>query len=126
MICPKCGAEYREGFYDCAECSVPLVTTNSTEDESPGDGFTDLVTVLETRDSNYLASLVSKMEEQQIPYLVQSGTAFSAESISEKRNLVWRAALLVPEYAEEKVQSLMNSIETESPANPQQPECDQD
>ena len=25
MFCPKCKAEYRDGFYQCAECKVDLV-----------------------------------------------------------------------------------------------------
>jgi hypothetical protein len=25
MFCPKCGAEYREGFYRCADCEIALV-----------------------------------------------------------------------------------------------------
>ena len=27
MFCPKCRAEYREGFTVCADCGVPLVET---------------------------------------------------------------------------------------------------
>lgn len=26
MTCPRCGAEYRDGFVLCADCGVPLVT----------------------------------------------------------------------------------------------------
>lgn len=26
MICPKCKMEYREGFEDCSDCGIPLVT----------------------------------------------------------------------------------------------------
>jgi len=25
MFCPKCKVEYREGFFMCADCQVPLV-----------------------------------------------------------------------------------------------------
>ncbi len=25
MLCPECGAEYRQGFYECSDCQVPLV-----------------------------------------------------------------------------------------------------
>ena len=27
VFCPKCKAEYREGFTVCADCGVPLVET---------------------------------------------------------------------------------------------------
>ena len=33
MFCPKCKAEYREGFTVCADCGVPLVETLSNEPE---------------------------------------------------------------------------------------------
>lgn len=32
MICPKCKAEYREGFYVCSDCELPLVTELSKDD----------------------------------------------------------------------------------------------
>lgn len=32
MICPKCGAEYREGFVECADCCVPLEETHPKSD----------------------------------------------------------------------------------------------
>ena len=33
MFCPKCKAEYREGFTVCADCGVPLVEALTTEPE---------------------------------------------------------------------------------------------
>ncbi|MFW6134234.1 MAG: DUF2007 domain-containing protein [Elusimicrobiota bacterium] len=33
MFCPKCKAEYREGFTVCAECQVPLVEELPPEPE---------------------------------------------------------------------------------------------
>lgn len=37
MFCPKCKAEYREGFFICADCKVDLVSELPPEPEdSPG------------------------------------------------------------------------------------------
>ena len=33
--CPKCRAEYREGFTECSTCQVPLVDTMPEENEVP-------------------------------------------------------------------------------------------
>ena len=35
MICPSCGAEYREGFTRCHDCDVPLVS--SLEEAEAGE-----------------------------------------------------------------------------------------
>lgn len=35
MFCPRCHAEYRPGFTDCAHCEVPLVETLEVEVLSP-------------------------------------------------------------------------------------------
>src|SRR5262245_21379584 len=39
MICPKCGAEYRQGYTSCADCEVDLVA-------APADGGTALAAFL--------------------------------------------------------------------------------
>jgi hypothetical protein len=40
MFCPKCGAEYRQGFYRCSDCDIPLVDQlpeeGSVTDRQPG------------------------------------------------------------------------------------------
>ena len=33
--CPKCKAEYREGFTECSTCQVPLVDTLPEDNEAP-------------------------------------------------------------------------------------------
>ncbi len=35
MFCPKCKAEYREGFYKCADCKIDLVWELPPEPELP-------------------------------------------------------------------------------------------
>ena len=42
MICPKCKAEYRQGFYTCADCSIPLVVKPAEIEESQSEILNDL------------------------------------------------------------------------------------
>jgi hypothetical protein len=88
MICPVCKSEYREGFYQCAECNVALVKEQEDDPESDYDdaeasadvtGSGNLIVVMETDDSNYLSEIVQTIEEQNVPYLVPSGTAFNLD-----------------------------------------------
>lgn len=117
MICPKCESEYREGFYRCADCDLDLVRDlETTAEESP----TELVRVLETKDSSFLGELVIRIEDQSIPYLVQSGTAFSEEVILEKDHPVWRGVLFVPERFVEKIGSLMIELKVEAARDSEQ------
>lgn len=37
MFCPLCKTEYREGFYTCADCSVPLVSEIPKDMEPVGE-----------------------------------------------------------------------------------------
>lgn len=122
MICPKCESEYREGFYRCADCDVELVQDLETmAEETP----TELVTVLETKDSSFLGELVLRIEDQNIPYLVQSGTVFSQEVILERDRPVWRGVLLVPEKYVEKIHSLMIELKDAAARDSEQPKFEE-
>ena len=119
MICPKCGSEYREGFFRCSDCDVALVAEKvltSDADQEPDDSVeqeSDLVAVLETKDSPMLSDIVSLIEEKGIPYLLQSGTALGLESLLSSDKLEWRAVLYVPKNDEEKVDSLIADVKAQ-------------
>jgi hypothetical protein len=70
MYCPKCGAEYREGFAECADCQIPLVAQKPVEPEATGDPELQLVTVLESTDPLVIASAKGLLEEAGIPFYV--------------------------------------------------------
>ncbi len=127
MICPACKAEYRDGFYKCAECDVALV---GEQDDSVSDvyGSTDhgdLQSVLETTDAIHLSDIVQIIEEQKIPYLVQSGTALSTHELTAALDLAWHAALYVPESYLEQVQTIINDVKSGlGGSNESQPDTD--
>ncbi|MEO7794287.1 MAG: hypothetical protein ABIV06_05885 [Thermoanaerobaculia bacterium] len=102
MICPNCRAEYREGFTTCADCEIPLVQELGAAEAAPRDGapdadvdapgFTggfggglgsgsgepgDLVPLAELGSPEMLGMLLERLEEDQIPYVVQAGTALA-------------------------------------------------
>ena len=77
MLCPECQAEYREGFYECSECQVPLVAELPPGTEHPQDPELDpepdleLVTVLETGSPDTITGALSVLQNAGMYYLVR-------------------------------------------------------
>lgn len=55
MFCPKCKAEYREGFSRCADCDVDLIPKLSPEPEQ-SEEYVDLINI-KTYSSRHEAEL---------------------------------------------------------------------
>ena len=70
MYCPECGVEYREGFTECADCHVPLVSGTPQEPPDPFDPKLELVVVLETNDPVELAMAQGLLDDAGIPHYV--------------------------------------------------------
>lgn len=70
MFCPKCGAEYREGFIKCADCGEALVSTPppSTED---GVRYVDMIEVFSTYNPGDIAVIKSILDGEGIHYYFQ-------------------------------------------------------
>ena len=99
MYCPQCKSEYREGFDTCAECLVPLVEGEPPEEAEPGEEEeSGLKILLETTHPTPLDTIVVRLEENGIPYIVQSGTALSLLEgvVIEILPADWKAVVLVP------------------------------
>ena len=92
MICPSCHAEFREGFTTCSDCEIPLVddlesATLARPEESGegpaefvgfgGGGPEDLVPLAELGSPEMLGALLEQLEEAEVPYVVQAGTALA-------------------------------------------------
>jgi hypothetical protein len=67
MFCPKCKAEYREGFTECSDCQTALVFELPKDSSARPDS--QLVVVFETEDPGQLAIAKSILEEAGIPFL---------------------------------------------------------
>jgi hypothetical protein len=71
VYCPQCRCEYRDGFTECSDCQVHLLT--GTPPGEPVDRFDptlDLVVVLETNDRIQLAFAKGLLEEAGIPFFI--------------------------------------------------------
>ncbi len=89
MYCRKCLTEYRDGFFECADCRVPLApgpppqVTAAPQPEAiaglrlhpPNNGDLALVTVLETADRFGLSLATAALEDAGIEYLVVGRSA---------------------------------------------------
>jgi hypothetical protein len=70
MFCPKCGAEYREGFTHCADCNVDLVASEPpTPEESTR--YVEMVEVFSTYNPGDIAVIKSILDGEGIHYYFQ-------------------------------------------------------
>ena len=71
MYCPQCQVAYREGFTECSDCHVPLLTgTGAPDAPDLFDPALELVVVLETNDRVLLAMARGLLEDAGIPLFV--------------------------------------------------------
>ena len=68
MYCPKCQAEYREGFTVCADCNVELVEALPPEPETD---FADYEELLATYNQGDIVTVKSILEKEGIPYFIK-------------------------------------------------------
>jgi hypothetical protein len=71
VFCPKCRDEFREGIAACPDCGVDLV------EELPAESPPRLSILETTRSPDRLAILLGHLENAQVPYVVEAGTALS-------------------------------------------------
>jgi hypothetical protein len=76
VFCPQCKGEYREGFTECADCQIPLVSELPLSESNDEQKAVDLVEVLSTADPGLISLVKSVLEAEGVPYLAQ-GEHFS-------------------------------------------------
>lgn len=112
MFCPDCGAEFREGIYECADCEVPLAPEPPEEPSHEGE---PTLGVFRTADAALLPVLKSVLTAAEIPYSVQgdeSSALFpfgSGAMVPEGRR--FGAVIRVPESRAEEAKALLESAE---------------
>ena len=112
MYCPECGSEYREGFFECADCQVPLTAEPPAEKPHPD---LDLVTVMAEEDPGRLALAESLLMDAEIPYAKKGDQVqdlFGGGRIG-VNPLVGPVLLQVPKEYEEEALALLDDLESE-------------
>ena len=103
MFCPKCRAEYREGFNTCSDCHVELV-----EDLPPLDAdkpeFVNFVEILATYNPADIVFLKSLLESEGIQYF------FKGEHFMYMRPLADPVRLMVREDQVEYAINLVKDV----------------
>jgi hypothetical protein len=70
MFCPKCGAEYRQGFTECADCGVPLVYEKPPEPKTEVE-FVGYDEILRTFNPADIAIVRSILDAEGITYFMK-------------------------------------------------------
>ncbi len=65
MFCPKCRAEYRAGFTECADCKIPLVAVLPPE---PKPEYVEYEEVLSTFNMGDLAIIKPTLDKENLTY----------------------------------------------------------
>ena len=71
MICPQCKARYRQGFVECSDCQIPLVS-ELPEETVEARGSIELVPILRSGNDAAISVAESLLEDADIDYLVRS------------------------------------------------------
>ena len=125
MFCPECGAEYRPGFPECAECRVPLVASlpeGWTPAGSVGPAPTPnakLVPIFKTTDVTLLPIVRSLLDSAGVRYSIQGEEALGLLPVGAMGSHVSRASLGATIYVTEldavSVKHLLAEIESDFP-----------
>ena len=102
MFCPKCRAEYREGFHVCSDCNVDLIEVIPPE---PEPEFVNLKEVLATYNPADVAFLKSLLESEGIQYF------FKGEHFMYMRPLADPVRLMVREDQVEAALELLKDVD---------------
>jgi hypothetical protein len=101
MFCPKCRAEYREGFYVCGDCNVELVEELPPE---PNPEYIEYVEVLGTYNPADIALIKSILDSENITYY------FLGEQFTYVRPWADPARLMVEKDEAEDARELLKDL----------------
>lgn len=107
MFCPKCGAEYQQGFWTCNDCNVALVQALPPElrpenrEAAAGIEHVEYEEILETYSPADIAFIKSVLDAEGITYF------FKGEHIGCIQPMADRFKLMVSKDQAEEVKSFL-------------------
>ena len=126
MFCPQCHAEYREGFYQCSGCHVPLVyrlpeavkrgDSSIDAHEEPGEdtldflaGEGDLNAFIRTGlvDPIAISLARSLLQEARIPFFEMDQNVVARQ---ESGNILGWWSIRVPEEKDAEAREILRSV----------------
>ena len=102
MFCPKCGSEYREGFYICTDCNSDLVDQLPPEEEPE---FIEYVEIMGTYNPTDVAVIKSILDAENTTYY------FNAEHFMYVRPLAEPVRLMVKKDEAEKAKEMLRDLD---------------
>jgi hypothetical protein len=105
MYCPKCKAEYRDGFYKCSDCDIALVHELP---EEPEPEFIEYEEILSTFNPADVALIKSMLDSENIAYY------FHGEHFMHIMPLIEPARLMVDKEQVERVRALLQDLNLSS------------
>ena len=105
MFCPKCRAEYREGFSVCSDCNVDLVHELPPEPEPECAEHIGYEEVLATYNPTDIAIMKSLLDAQGITYF------FHGEHLTHVKPLADPARLMVKKDEAALARDLLERVE---------------
>jgi hypothetical protein len=123
MFCPECGAEYREGFTECADCKVPLVPELELPPEPRPERvveYVDYECVLSTFNPGDVALIKSIMDSEKLTYF------FHGEHFHQVRPLIEPAKLMVRKNQVQRARDILKHLEPSFMPFPTRRESEED
>jgi hypothetical protein len=102
MFCPKCRAEYRVWFTECADCKIPLVPVLPPE---PKPEYVEYGEVLSTFNIGDIAIIKSILDKEELTYY------FKGDQLHAVRPMVEPARLIVRKDQVQKAIELLKDLD---------------
>ena len=115
MYCPECKTEYRQGFYECADCKIPLVhelsAEKETEETEKYNNLNDqnLTLIMKTGRIHEKELLITEFSNSNIPYkLIEPTSLHGAINTKIGPGSYW--AFYIPENYLEKANEILAQL----------------